>query len=265
YGCFIFTCGWGEERIPESITNADPAIAAYGPGKLVVAARRADGHVYLASQTCGSLGCNWGAVGHVWTDMSSDGTRTMILTSAPELASFGASVDSFAILGRGTDNKLWLRQYCGGCGGWGVWRSAGGIDIAGGVGATLESTGSLAIAARGTDNRLYLTHFACALGCGFAQAGWQDLGGLTTYCNCLDGDPDIASSGPGRLDIVIADQSRDLQWKPFRNGTWLPGFMDLGGKVDVNPALVSQAPGQLAIIDSRGQNLDFSVKTYSEP
>jgi hypothetical protein len=80
-----------------------------------------------------------------------------------------------------------------------------------------------------------------------AWGAWESLGGQT------HSGPDVASWGPGRLDLFVRGADDALWHRSFASGSW-GGWESLGGQLTSDPGAVSQASGRIDVFARGADN-----------
>ncbi len=277
YDCIGLKCGWNTKNIGGKPTTA-PSITA-SAGAVYVVVGTTGNHVEYSCSTCSAFGLG------TWTDISSDGTRTLTTSTDPEIAAFNSSASgdgSFAVITRDANKQMYYRMFCTCLSGqsnlahWSKWIAvsapAGGNTpgggYAGGVGAAASNPGTIDVATVGADGHLYhATLKSYGIG-GVVFGAWEDLGIPSVAGAKYVGNPDVASSGPGNVDITALSNEgtgSDMWWKPFRDGRWLPGRQLLSQQLVDDVAVTSQGTNQLYAMTGHGKNMNLDEAYFKEP
>ena len=246
------TVGQGPDSDPSSPVSPSataipngPEISSWGPGRLDVFIKGADGalwHKFYAS----SLG---------WSGWSSLGAPTGVtLASDPVAMSWGyARIDIFV---RGSDNALWHKYYDVNLGGWSAWYSHGGM-LTSGPTATSWGFGRLDVFYRGTDNTLRHIFYAAFIGAWSAE---YNHGGA------LASDPSAVSWGVGRIDVVARGNDGSLQHSDYdqSRGGWLPAWESLAGDtIQAGPTITTWGTGRLDVFTRGNDNALHHIYFYN--
>jgi hypothetical protein len=176
-----------------------------------------------------------------WTPLT-DGT----FTSAPSVVSWGNGRTD--IVGRGSDNAIWIKSYINGAWQFG-WSSLGG-KVASGPSIVSWGPNQLDVFARTTSNTLMVA--SCAGSCPGGSTGW---GAFTTPfgTGTFKGKPAAVSRGTGYLDIFVHGMNDTLWATSYQNrnpGSWYSVVAGtLGWNSNVSADQYSPA------VDARGTTL----------
>jgi hypothetical protein len=157
----------------------------------------------------------------------------------PTLSSAGQG--RLNIYARGLDNNLWYKYANGGP--WSAWQNVsaatGSGPIASGPGAVSWNSVRVDVVARMANNTVGHWYF---------DGAWHydNLGGNIT------GDPDIASTGEGHLNVFARGATGDLEQKWFVNGSW-SGWQDLSaltgsGAIGGGPGAVATSSNTVDVV-----------------
>jgi hypothetical protein len=229
---------WHSENLGGNTTSS-PDLSTKGPGRLQVFGRGSDGALW--SRTMGfeawsgwtSLGgslrenggpgavsinssstdvvavnseattWHWWESSGSWSGPESLGGNS---TSDPDLASWGPERED--VFARGSDGHIWHRAWAGG---WGSWEKLNEESIEGGPAAVSWGSGRIDVVARSTATNHPLLHW-------WYDGSWhgpENLGGINTS------DPDIASEGPGHLQVVVRGSDQKIYLRQYDTvGGW---------------------------------------------
>lgn len=166
--------------------------------------------------------------------------RGGVLTSGPDASSWGTGrLDVFV---RGTDMRLHQRTFSGGA--WGPWSQRFGTqgNLASAPTAASWGTNRIDVFARSTHDSLLHAWFDGT------WHGWEDLGGD------FQGDPDVTSWAPGRLDVVVRGKTSNELWHKYFNGTSWSGWASQGGFITSSPTVASWGSGRLDVFARGADN-----------
>jgi spore germination protein YaaH len=242
------------------VLTSGPTAAAWGPNRLDVFGRGADGQLWHRWRDGGSWGpweriggqlavgtspaaVSWGpnrvdvvvtgtdhGLWHAWWDGTAwRGWEPLggVLTASPAVASRGPGI--LDILARGSDAGIWHKWWDGAA--WGGWEGHGGISN-GAPAATSRGGGTLDVVVRGSDDGLWHEWWD-----GARWVRWEALGGR------LASAPATASWGGARMDVVALSPTGDLL-QLYWQGQWSP-WLSRGGVGTSDPAAVSGRPGSI--------------------
>jgi subtilisin family serine protease len=217
----------GSWRTPTSLggvwATGPGAAAEAKTGKVVVAAVKANGTVWIRSLSAGT-----------WSAWSSLGGRTSG-ASQPAVASLGAG--AFAVVIRGSGDAAFARFLRGGK--WGPWTSLGGTLSSPPAAAGLPG-GSLLVAAVGADSSVSVK----TVSAGGAQSPWSSAGGGTTTTPGLAVD---SASGTWNLFLRGSDgAARHRAYDPA-SASW-NAWSSLGGTLSSGPGAAASGVGRLDIV-----------------
>ncbi|MEO6797998.1 MAG: choice-of-anchor D domain-containing protein [Candidatus Dormibacter sp.] len=245
--------GAGAESLGSTTVSAGIAATSWGPGRLDVFSRDANGALIhnwwdgswhgwssLGGYIKGDPGAvSWGFNridvfvrggddqlwhkwwgGNAWSGWEPQGGT---LTAAPEVASWSAGrLDVFAV---GVGGGLWHRWWDGVR--WNGWEAHGG-QLTSDPGVVSWGLNRIDVFARGIDNAMWHRWWD-----GVRWNGWEPQGGV------LASSPAVASPALGRLDLFALDNSGALMQKVWNGAGW-SAWGSLGGSWLSDPSAVSQ-------------------------
>jgi hypothetical protein len=253
---------WQSLGNPTTSATSDPAIIAWGNGRLDVFVRGSDNALWQRTYSNGTWSSTWQSLtggltsgpdaaswgsGRIdvvargndnqiylktysngaWANWQSLGNPTTSATSDPSIVAWGnGRLDVFV---RGSDNALWQRTYSNGV--WSsTWQSLTG-GLTSGPDATSWGSGRIDVVARGNDNQIYLKTYSNG-----AWANWQSLGNPTTSATS---DPSIVTGSNGRLDVFVRGSDNALWQRTYSNGAWSSTWQSLTGGLTSGPDAAS--------------------------
>jgi hypothetical protein len=101
----------------------------------------------------------------------------------------------------------------------------------------------------------------------FNGTSWSSWSGVpddagTTCCLKTDTSPTVASSAPGRMDVLVLDNLDRLAWKRFRSATWST-IKPIGGRLAAPPAAIGYGGSRISLFGLRislyGSNNDSGL------
>lgn len=204
-------------------TNAAPAVASWGPGRLDLFVRGYDYALWHRSIENGVVGA-WESLGGY-------------LTSAPTAVSWGyGRLDVFALSGE----SLYHQYFDAGW--WSGWEWLGGSLISAPAAASW-GPGRLDVFAQGTYGDLQHLWFD------YSWSSWESLGG-----NGVSGDPAAVSWGPGRIDVFMTGWLDQVQHLWFDDWNW-SSWESFPGSIYSAPAASSWGPGRLDVFGVGANNM----------
>lgn len=147
----------------------------------------------------------------------------------------------------GNDNTLWHRWYAP-TPGWSDWGSIGATSSSGPA-VISRGFGHFNLVTRGLDGDVKHTFYTEA-------GGWASWGSIGAPSPGSAGDPALATSSPGELNVIVRGSDDALwhkAWLPEPTNAWT-GWESLGGEWASNPAATSSASGKLDVfaVDAEG-------------
>lgn len=212
----------GLESLGGVLTSA-PAVCSWGPSRLDVFARGADG----------GLMHNW--FDGSWNDWERLGSE--VIAGDPCAVSWGPG--RIDVLVRGTDGGLYHKSFDGE---WSGYRQLSLVPFEGSPAVCSWGPGRLDVFVRGADGGLRHMRF---------DGSWhpfEPLGGTLTS------DPAAVAWGPGRIDVLARTPAGSLGHIWHENNVW-SAWEDLGGELETRPAICSAGVGSLDIfcVGSQGR------------
>ncbi|HST68100.1 MAG TPA: hypothetical protein VLI94_00395 [Solirubrobacterales bacterium] len=204
--------GW--ESLGGSLASG-PGAVSWGSNRLDVVARTSNGTVV-----------QWFFDGKAWGSYNLGGN----ISGDPDIASWGnGRLDVFA---RGQDDTLQHKWFTGNT--WSGWEDFGNAPQSG-VSTVSWGAGRLDIVSRRASDGSVM-HW-------WLQNGWHsgNLGGN------IVGDPELATTGTGRLHVFARGTDNALKHKWFGNGVW-SGWESLGGTLTSSPGAVAWGSNRLDVV-----------------
>jgi hypothetical protein len=208
--------GW--QQISAGAISSGPGAVSWGPGRVDTFARNADG----------SVG-HWYYNGSAWYYEPMGSTPEIL--GDPDVAS--PTAGSLNLFVRGLDGKLWQKWAVSGP--WSGWQQISAGAIASSPAAVSWGPNRVDVVARMPDNSLGHWYYF--------GSGWyyDNLGGEFTA------DPDIASTGEQKLNVIVRGLDKNLWQKRFTpTGGW-GAWEFIGGPVASGPGAVSWGPSRVEV------------------
>jgi V8-like Glu-specific endopeptidase len=197
-------------------TFFDPAAVAGGSGRLDVFVLDGATRVIQHNFRDGAGWSGWSALG---TPMGSNGVPVRRSDTV---------LDLFA---RGTDGALWTRTLTGAS--WSSWTSVGG-SLADPPVAVSSGPDRVDVFARTPEDELLWYRVV------------NGTGAMSTLPATLSGRPSAASWGPGHIAVAARGEADQLVVSSTDGTAW-SGWLDLGGVLTSDPALVASGAGRLDV------------------
>ncbi len=167
-------------------------------------------------------------------------------TSGPGAASWGSN--RLDIFGRGTDNRLYWRQWNGSTWGYG-WSQVAPEQIDSDPAAVSWGPNRIDVFARGTDGAIWTLSWT-----GSAWTSWTSLGGQFTSA------PAVASWGAGRLDVFGRGTDNALWARSWDGSSWGNGWTQLTTQeISSDPAAVSWGANRIDVFALGTDNQMYAI------
>jgi hypothetical protein len=219
YHRFHVPDGWSDYSDLGGVFDTDPAAAAFGARKVLVAAGRG-GDVH-SRRFVGDAWQGWASHGHPAE------TRAC---SAPSLASSG---DRAYLSVRGCDDRIYVQTTVNAGGLWSTWQAVEsapqGVKLVGKPVAAAWSPTHVDLFVNSTNGHIWHKWYESSW-----KPGWEDL----HCCAQQNSSPAVTARTPGRLDILYRGSDNGLWWYYYDGGQWHGGSA-LGGLLIADPAAVS--------------------------